>query len=325
LSPDDVYLTNGCAQAIEIVVSILARPGANILLPRPGYQFYAARAAYNGVEVRYFNLLPESKWEVDLDGLEALADENTVAMVIVNPGNPCGNTFTYQHLAKANEVYEHLTFGSNPFVPMGMFGEVVPVLTLGSISKRWVVPGWRLGWIVTNDPNGVKLDLSRLEDIHDDMDFCSKLAKEELVIVLPGEQPSREETLRWRRGEKRTQHRVNGVEQQEEVGRSADEGTYESSHDVVTEAWNLAAGGEPSGVRVPPLPQVCQGSGRRDGRRQQQRNHLQPHPYTSCCWLFNEAHNRLGMQANPRALTTSGTMTNLDSELLGGTKRTTRL
>ncbi|RZS28664.1 hypothetical protein BHM03_00062295, partial [Ensete ventricosum] len=247
LSPDDVYLTNGCAQAIEIVVSILARPGANILLPRPGYQFYAARAAYNGVEVRYFNLLPESKWEVDLDGLEALADENTVAMVIVNPGNPY-------------EVYEHLTFGSNPFVPMGMFGEVVPVLTLGSISKRWVVPGWRLGWIVTNDPNGiveclknyldiscdpttfvqvrrfklsyfrvvpkcrltqlhvcdgkasivfllseayatcylsnerivpqVKLDLSRLEDIHDDMDFCSKLAKEELVIVLPGEQPS---------------------------------------------------------------------------------------------------------------------------------------
>lgn len=55
----------------------------------------------------------------------------------------------------ADEVYEHLTFGSNPFVPMGMFGEVVPVLTLGSISKRWVVPGWRLGWIVTNDPNGV--------------------------------------------------------------------------------------------------------------------------------------------------------------------------
>ncbi|CAD5180851.1 unnamed protein product [Musa acuminata subsp. malaccensis] len=277
LSPDDVYLTNGCAQAIEIVVSVLARPGANILLPRPGYQFYAARAAYNGIEVRYFNLLPESKWEVDLDGLEALADENTVAMVIVNPGNPCGNTFTYQHLAKAtntakklgimiiaDEVYEHLTFGSNPFVPMGMFGEVVPVLTLGSISKRWVVPGWRLGWIVTNDPNGVlsqtkiveclknyldiscdpatfvqgaipqiikntnddflrhtisvlrqtadicydklkeidciscpskpegtmfvmvKLDLSRLEGIHDDMDFCSKLAKEELVIVLPG-------------------------------------------------------------------------------------------------------------------------------------------
>lgn len=40
-------------------------------------------------------------------------------------------------------------------MPMGVFGAVAPVLTLGSISKRWMVPGWRLGWIVTNDPNGV--------------------------------------------------------------------------------------------------------------------------------------------------------------------------
>jgi tyrosine aminotransferase len=40
-------------------------------------------------------------------------------------------------------------------VPMGVFGAVAPVITLGSLSKRWLVPGWRLGWIVTNDPSGV--------------------------------------------------------------------------------------------------------------------------------------------------------------------------
>jgi tyrosine aminotransferase len=104
LSPDDVYLTSGCSQAIEIVCSVLAgRPGgANILLPRPGYLFYEARAAFNGMEVRYFDLLPESGWEVDLDAVEAIADRNTVGMVIVNPGNPCGNVYTYEHLAKAS-------------------------------------------------------------------------------------------------------------------------------------------------------------------------------------------------------------------------------
>lgn len=58
-------------------------------------------------------------------------------------------------LVVADEVYSHLTFGSEPFVPMGVFGSVVPVITLGSISKRWVVPGWRIGWLVTTDPNGV--------------------------------------------------------------------------------------------------------------------------------------------------------------------------
>lgn len=54
-----------------------------------------------------------------------------------------------------DEVYGHLTFGSKTFVPMGAFSSTVPVITLGSISKRWVVPGWRLGWIALNDPNGI--------------------------------------------------------------------------------------------------------------------------------------------------------------------------
>lgn len=55
----------------------------------------------------------------------------------------------------ADEVYAHLTFGSTPYVQMGSFGSIVPVLSLGSISKRWIVPGWRIGWLVAADPNGI--------------------------------------------------------------------------------------------------------------------------------------------------------------------------
>ncbi|XP_065874602.1 nicotianamine aminotransferase 1-like isoform X1 [Euphorbia lathyris] len=277
LSPDDVFITLGCTQAIEVSIAVLSRPGANILLPRPGFPYYEALAARFKLEVRHFDLLAERGFEVDLEAVEAQADENTVAMVIINPGNPCGNVYTHEHLKNvaetakkagilviADEVYAHLAFGSNPFVPMGVFGSIVPVLTLGSISKRWIVPGWRLGWLVAADPNGIlkksgvidsiinylnissdpatfiqgaipqilektgkdffvriinllreaadlcydriqdipcitcptkpkgsmfimtKLDLSQLEGIKDDFDFCLKLAKEESVIVLPG-------------------------------------------------------------------------------------------------------------------------------------------
>lgn len=104
LSPDDVYLTVGCTQAIEVVLTVLARPGANILLPRPGFPNYEARAQYDHLEARHFDLLPDKGWEVDLDGVEALADKNTVAMVIINPGNPCGNVYTYQHLQRVSET-----------------------------------------------------------------------------------------------------------------------------------------------------------------------------------------------------------------------------
>lgn len=277
ITAEDVFLTVGCIQSIEIILSVLSRPGANILLPRPGFPMYESRATYSNMEIRHFDLLPERAWEVDLDAVKALSDENTVAMVVINPGNPCGSVFSYSHTKKiaetarklgilviSDEVYAHLTFGNNRFIPMGTFGSIAPVITLGSISKRWLVPGWRLGWITVNDPNGflkdakivdgligylnistdpatfiqaavpkileetkdtffeniisilrksaeicyneineidciycphkpdgsmfvmVKINMDHLQGIVDDIDFCTKLAREENVILLPG-------------------------------------------------------------------------------------------------------------------------------------------
>ncbi|KAL7588020.1 hypothetical protein Lser_V15G40549 [Lactuca serriola] len=129
---------------------------------------HAAQNILTVLKVRHFDLLPEKDWEVDLDSVESLVDENTVIMVIIKPGNPCGNVFTHQHLKKvaeiarnlrilviSDEVYDHIAFGKNPFVSMGHFGSIVPVVTLGCLSKRFIVPGWRLGWLVTHDPNGI--------------------------------------------------------------------------------------------------------------------------------------------------------------------------
>ena len=100
LSSDDIFLTAGGTQAIEVVISVLAQPGTNILLPRPGYPNYEARAALNNLEVRHFDLIPEKGWEIDIDSLESIADKNTAAMVIINPNNPCGSVYTREHLAK---------------------------------------------------------------------------------------------------------------------------------------------------------------------------------------------------------------------------------
>lgn len=104
LTSDDIFITSGCTQAIDVAVAMLARPGANILLPRPGFPIYELCSAFRNMEVRHFNLLPQQGWEVDLDAIETLADKNTVAMVIINPGNPCGNVYSYQHLKKVGNL-----------------------------------------------------------------------------------------------------------------------------------------------------------------------------------------------------------------------------
>ncbi|KVI04291.1 Aminotransferase, class I/classII [Cynara cardunculus var. scolymus] len=187
LSPDDVFLTMGCKQAAQSILQVLAGSKSNILLPKPTFPYYDLFARSSNLEVRHFDLLPEKDWEIDLDSVVAVADENTVAMFIINPGNPCGNVFTYQHLKKvaetarklgilvlSDEVYGHLTFGKNPFVPMGVFGSITPVITLGSISKMWIVPGWRIGWLVTHDPNGILKEHGIIESIKGYIDMSSE-------------------------------------------------------------------------------------------------------------------------------------------------------
>lgn len=112
LFQDDVYVTSGCTQAIELALSILARPGANILVPRPGFPIYELCAAFRNLEIRRYDLLPEKGWEVDLKAVEALADHQTVGMVIINPGNPCGNVYSYQHLKKVSNWVEYFKASS---------------------------------------------------------------------------------------------------------------------------------------------------------------------------------------------------------------------
>lgn len=55
----------------------------------------------------------------------------------------------------SDEIYADMVFGSAEFTPMAAFSMKVPVLTVGGISKRWLAPGWRLGWIIVADPKGI--------------------------------------------------------------------------------------------------------------------------------------------------------------------------
>ncbi|KAI8391801.1 tyrosine aminotransferase [Radiomyces spectabilis] len=167
LTADDVLLVNGCSGALELCLNVLCDAGKNILLPRPGFPLYGSLAATRFVEAKYYNLKPESNWEVDLEHLESLIDDQTAAILVNNPSNPCGSVYSREHLEKvlkvaakhhvpiiADEIYCDLVFTNNTFYPMASLTKEVPILSVGGLAKKWLVPGWRIGWILVNDPVG---------------------------------------------------------------------------------------------------------------------------------------------------------------------------
>ncbi|OCF31343.1 tyrosine aminotransferase [Kwoniella heveanensis CBS 569] len=173
----DIVLTHGVGQALDLVFSVMIPPAsvekANILLPRPGFAQYSALLANLDAEIRYYDCIEEQNWEVDLDMLNNLCDEDTRAILLTNPSNPVGSNYSREALEAilaiaekhkvpiiADEIYGHMTW-DGPFVPMASLSQSVPIITLSGLSKRFLFPGWRFGWVAVHDPLGVAIELKR--------------------------------------------------------------------------------------------------------------------------------------------------------------------
>lgn len=173
VTPNDIIICSGCSSALEMCILAIAEAGQNILLPKPGFPLYITLAESLHIECKYYDLLPETNWEADLAQMESLIDSKTAAILVNNPSNPCGSVFSREHLKKivdiaernyvpiiADEIYEHFVFPGSEHVAVSSLAENVPVLSCGGLTKRFLVPGWRMGWIVIHDRNGVLGEVS---------------------------------------------------------------------------------------------------------------------------------------------------------------------
>lgn len=171
VSRDDVGIGEGSTGPVDFCIGALLNPGDEILIPDPGYPMYEAIIRkYHGVP-KHYSLIEEKNWGLDISELEKKVTKRTRAIVVINPGNPTGRNYdekTLQDIRRfadkhglmifADEVYSFLNYDGKKHCPLATLEGEYPVITFGSLSKNYLSPGLRVGWMIRADPNGLTQD-----------------------------------------------------------------------------------------------------------------------------------------------------------------------
>lgn len=152
----------GSKEGILHVTLAFVNPGEKVLVPNPGYPTYTSLSRLLGVEVVYYDLLPENDYQPDFEQLEAM-DTSDVRMLWVNyPNMPTGapaKRSTYERLVRFAKEHDIVVVNDNPYSFI-LGKEHLSILQIpgakdcciefNSMSKSHNMPGWRVGMLATN-------------------------------------------------------------------------------------------------------------------------------------------------------------------------------
>jgi len=167
IGADDVLITNGVSEGLDMVMSSIVEEGDEVLLPGPYYPPYASYIRlHGGIPIEFSVDLENST--PDIDDIKSKITPRTVAICLISPNNPTGAVFEENSLKKlidvanennlyiiCDEIYDQIVFDKK-FVGIGKVAGNSPVIILNGFSKVHLMSGWRVGYIAFN--NSPQLD-----------------------------------------------------------------------------------------------------------------------------------------------------------------------
>ena len=225
MHPDRVVITSGTSEGIELALTALAGPGDDVLIPVPTYPLYTAVLAKIGARPVFYRTDAARGWQPDVDHVRSLISPATRALVVIDPNNPTGASYseearrTLVDLADrhnfpllADEVYADLAF-DGPVGALAALNPDAPVITFSSLSKAYLAPGWRMGWLAAARTDRLDDVLAGIRKLADGR-LCSNGPMEyALVAALTGDrshQAAFRDALRARA--RVTVERLNGID-----------------------------------------------------------------------------------------------------------------
>src|SRR5438270_4144258 len=100
----DVFVTSGVSETVDLCISALVDPGENILTPSPDYPLYSAVLCKLGIGLNAYDLNEADTWQPELADIERKITPRTRGVVLINPNNPTGSLCSRQMLERIADL-----------------------------------------------------------------------------------------------------------------------------------------------------------------------------------------------------------------------------
>ncbi|MGB8771227.1 MAG: aminotransferase class I/II-fold pyridoxal phosphate-dependent enzyme [Candidatus Korobacteraceae bacterium] len=155
-----VQIVTGASEALVALMWLVAEPGANVIIPLPGFTTFSALPESLGLETRFYRVRRENGFRMDPDEIKGLTDSKTKLILVNSPHNPTGATIGDEEMEAlhdftaergiqlvSDEVYHPIYHGR----PTQSAARLPHATVISDLSKAFSIAGVRTGWMIEHD------------------------------------------------------------------------------------------------------------------------------------------------------------------------------
>jgi alanine-synthesizing transaminase len=157
---EDICITTGVTEALQILLNASLDPNDELLIPGPTYPQYTIITRFNDANPIPYRCIEEEGWQPDVDNIRARISNRTKGIVLINPNNPTGALYSRKLIQEivdvageykvpiiSDEIYDDMVFDDRQYAT-STIAKDVPVITFNGFSKVYLMPGWRIGYVL---------------------------------------------------------------------------------------------------------------------------------------------------------------------------------
>lgn len=162
---DEIFVTVGGSEAIDIAIRAMINPGDEVILPTPSFVCYGPIAEMAGAKVITVSTRASDGWKLTPEALRAAITEKTKLLILPYPANPTGAILQREELEAlaevlrdtnvavlSDEIYAELTFSKSHTSIASIDGMRERTVVVSGFSKAYAMTGWRLGYVCAPAP-----------------------------------------------------------------------------------------------------------------------------------------------------------------------------